>query len=246
MRPVLFELFGSQVFSYPFFMGLSWGLGYQLSSYLLVKRNIERSGFFILYLGIFLASWVGSKVLFLVSSSQGHLDQYAGATEFWLGGGFVFYGGFLFAIAFVLFYTLILKKWELGNFNYLIPAIAFSHGVGRIGCFLAGCCFGSQCSLPISVFQHGAERHAVQLYEAIGLFTLGSWFLWKILKNKNVKDDYLHYILAYSILRFGTEFFRGDLVRGVSNIGLSTSQWIALTLVVISSGVLIKKRLVRH
>lgn len=245
MRPVLFELFGSQVFSYPFFMGLSWGLGYQLALYLLQKKNVDRKGFPLLFLGIFISSWVGSKVLFLITSSEGKESEYLGATEFWLGGGFVFYGGFLFALAFVLFYTLILKKWRLENFNYLIPAVALSHGLGRVGCFFAGCCFGKQCELPISVFQHGAERHAVQVYEALGLFTIGVIFLWKILKNKTSKDDYLLYIFSYSILRLGTEFFRGDLVRGVSESGLSTSQWIALFLSVISIGIIIKKRLVR-
>lgn len=245
MRPILFELFGSQVFSYPFFMGLSWGLGYQFSIYLLNKRKIPTNGFLSLYLGIFVSSWVGSKLLFLLSSSEGKVDQYAGATEFWLGGGFVFYGGFLLAIAFVLFYTLVLKKWKLDNFKFLMPSIAFSHGLGRIGCFLAGCCFGKQCYLPIAVHQHGIDRHPVQLYEAFGLFTIGLFFLWKILKYKEREGDYLVYILLYSGLRLTTEFFRGDLIRGVSNEGISTSQWIAIGLMIISLAFLIKKRLAR-
>ncbi|MBK23896.1 MAG: hypothetical protein CME70_07820 [Halobacteriovorax sp.] len=245
MRPILFELFGSQVFSYPFFMGLSWGLGYQLSLYLLNKRDISKDGFLSLYVGIFISSWVGSKVLFLISSAQDRVTEYAGATEFWLGGGFVFYGGFLLATAFVLFYTLVLKKWKLENFKFLLPSIAFSHGVGRVGCLLAGCCFGSQCDLPFSIHLHGMDRHPVQLYEALGLFTIGSYFLWKILKNKEKAEDYLLYIFLYSGLRYLTELFRGDLVRGVSGQGVSTSQWIAIGLLLVSSFFIIKKRLAR-
>lgn len=243
MRPILFELFGSQVFSYPFFMGFSWGLGYQLSLYIFNKKKISTKGFSYLFIGIFIFSWIGSKLLYLLSSAASKIDQYAGASEFWLGGGFVFYGGFLMATAFVLIYTLWLKKWDLNKFQYLLPAIAFSHGLGRIGCLLAGCCFGSQCDLPIAIFQHGEMRHAVQLYEALGLFIIGAFFLWKILKNKNKVDDYLLYIILYSGLRLTTEFFRGDLIRGIDKAGISTSQWIAISLLVISTGFLIKRRL---
>lgn len=245
MRPILFELFGSQVFAYPFFMGLSWGLGYQLSLYLLNKKNVSSKGFLALYLGIFSTAWIGSKVLFLLSSAEGKIDQYSGAPEFWLGGGFVFYGGFLFATAFVLIYTLGLKKWKLENFNYLLPSIAFSHGLGRIGCVLAGCCFGTQCDLPIAIEIAGVHRHPVQLYESFGLFTIGGYFLWKVLKNKSQNGDYLLYIFLYSGLRLLTEIFRGDLIRGLTQQGVSTSQGIAIGLIFVSGFFLLKKRLAR-
>lgn len=224
-------------------MGFSWGLGYQLSDYILNKKKISTDGFLKLFIGIFALSWIGSKVLFLLSSSNENLGEYSGAPEFWLGGGFVFYGGFLFAMAFVLIYTKVFKKWDLENFKYLLPSIAFSHGLGRVGCFLAGCCFGRQCDLPIAVFQHGVDRHPVQLYEAFGLFTIGAYFLWKILKNKIGDGEYLNYIFLYSGLRLSTEFFRGDLIRGVSNLGVSTSQWIAIVLMVGSGGLILKTRL---
>src|SRR5690606_17222809 len=97
--------------------------------------------------------------------------------SFWTGGGFVFYGGFLGALLFIFLMKQLDKKFSLQELWPMVPALVIGHGVGRIGCFLAGCCFGSETDLWWGVNLHDHYRHPTQLIEAVGLLLLGWFFL---------------------------------------------------------------------
>jgi phosphatidylglycerol:prolipoprotein diacylglycerol transferase len=116
-----------------------------------------------------------------------------------------------------------------------IPALAAGHAIGRIGCFLGGCCFGSRHDGALAViFTHpmapGAHppipRHPVQLYESAGLIALGLAFAIAPLGRVDGRRA-LGYVIAYAVLRLITEMVRGDVVRGLWG-GLSTSQIISI------------------
>lgn len=223
-------------------MGLAWGVGFYLTKYLFEKHNLETKPLAPMFMGVFLTSWIGAKVFFLIFSSENKVAQYLYADEFWLGGGFVFYGGLIFALIFYFTYTLWLKKFPFKESKFLAPGLIFGHAIGRFGCFLTGCCFGSQCDLFWSVEMHGMRVHPVQLYESFGLLLLGYLSL-KWINNKK-ENIYVitHYLLFYSLLRFVVEFFRGDRIRGVYWSALSTSQLISLALFLMALVVKIKWR----
>lgn len=230
MLPVLFESSAFTLYAYPLFMGLAWGIGFYLSRYLLEKHDIDSSSLVKLVVGVFITSWVGAKVFFLVVSSEHKVYQYLYNDNFWLGGGFVFYGGLIFGLAYYFIYSLWLKKFPFEHSKYLVPGIVFGHAVGRVGCFFTGCCYGTQCDLPWAVHMHGEWIHPVQLYEAFGLFAIGYFTLkWVEAKRSNL-FIVTRYLLFYSVLRFVVEFFRGDKIRGVYWYELSTSQIISLAI----------------
>ena len=112
--------------------------------------------------------------------------------------------------------------------------MALAQGFGRIGCFLAGCCYGKETESVFSViFQNSeyAPNHVAliptQLYSS-GLDFLH--FLLLLLIARNKKEDgqvTACYLIFYSIGRFVIEFFRGDIIRGSVGI-LSTSQFISI------------------
>ncbi len=239
MWPVLYKGTDLIIYSYPLFMGMSWGLSYQLTRGILESKGISLKGFQFLFWGIFLNSWVGAKVFYLITSGKTDLTT---NSSFWLGGGFVFYGGFLFSLIFVLLYCLVFKKFKLSDLAYLSPGLAFGHALGRIGCLLAGCCFGTTCSLPWAIHLHDEWRHPVQAYEALGLVFIGFFILKLIRKNTPGVQVVLSYIGSYSLLRFSLEFIRGDKIRGVY-YGLSTSQWVSLVLIMTLLIVLIRNRI---
>lgn len=228
MYPILLNTPQFQIFSYPLFMGLAWGFGYQLWRYLLVRENESLDGFRLMFWGSFISSWVGAKVLFLLLSTNNAFVLYASSSSFWFGGGFVFYGGVLGASIYILGIVFLLKMYPLNKLHYMFPSIAIGHAIGRIGCFLAGCCYGTTCSLPWKVHLHDHFRHPVQLYETFGLLFI-AYVLWRLIRKKmRPYKVILAYMGAYSFLRFITEIYRGDLIRGAFFLGLSPSQIISI------------------
>ena len=108
--------------------------------------------------------------------------------------------------------------------NLFAPAIAIGVAIGRIGCFLAGCCYGIETNLPWGVdFGDGILRHPTQIYEAI--FMLGIFF-YLLYKRTTVKAGVLFYLLMnlYFTFRFFEEFIR----ENPNYFGLSLFQWIAI------------------
>jgi phosphatidylglycerol:prolipoprotein diacylglycerol transferase len=214
-------------------MGIAWGFSYYYTEYLFLKNKIEATNLFKLYIGVFFSSWVGAKIFFLLFSAKEKISQYISADYFWLGGGFVFYGGLIFGLSYYFIYTLKFKKFEFSKSYLLVPGLIFGHAIGRIGCFFTGCCYGSQCSLPWAFQFNDVPRHPVQLYEAIGLIIIGAFSL-KWIERKNQNEIIVKkYLIYYSFLRFAIEFFRGDTVRGVYWIHLSTSQIISILIILL-------------
>lgn len=166
-------------------------------------------------------------------------------------GGFVFYGGLVGSLIGIYVYCR-REKMPVGPFyDVAVTAIPVMHGIGRIGCLMAGCCYGMEYNGPFAITfpenelipsLSGVERFPMQIIEAlynvilfIALFIL---IKKKILKNGRALGVYL---MAYSLMRFMLEFFRGDVVRGYFN-GLSTSQWISLVIFPIGCYILFAKK----
>lgn len=219
-------------------MGLSWGFAYFFSKSYLEKSRIELENFNSLFIGIFISAWIGAKLFFLWFSSGPKIYQYLYANYFWLGGGFVFYGGLLFGLSFYLIWSVLLKKFEPSKGHYLLPGLIFGHAIGRVGCFLTGCCYGSVTNGFLGIKILNENRYPVQLFEAIFLIGVGFLILKKIKSNRSSFEIITFYLFSYSLGRFLLEFLRGDQVRGILFASLSSSQWISI--VIICSIVLIK------
>jgi phosphatidylglycerol:prolipoprotein diacylglycerol transferase len=123
------------------------------------------------------------------------------------------------------------------------PGIAMGHIVGRLGCLLAGCCFGRETSVPWAItFRDpaasanvgtplGVPLHPTQLYEA-GAEALILAFLLAFERRGRpfAGRTFWTYLLLYGVSRFAIEFYRGDS-RGVVFGFLSTSQFVSVILV---------------
>ncbi len=240
MYPVLGKLLGQLIYSYPLFIGISWGISYYFSQFLFKSVGKGLQGFSYIYWGAFISSWIGAKIFFLIFSSKS-ISLYKDVS-FWTGGGFVFYGGLVFGLLYLLLISIIFKKFNWRNLVVFLPPLALSHAVGRIGCFLAGCCFGKESGLPWAIHMHGNLRHPTQLYESLGLFLL-SFILYKHLMNNASSTKMINtYFIFYSLLRFILEFFRGDIVRG-QYFNFSTSQIISIILLMLITIInIIKKK----
>lgn len=162
----------------------------------------------------------------LFTQTQTFLERY-------LYAGFVFYGGLYGGLAGASLYARHAKLDPDWQFSILTPLIALVHGMGRVGCFCMGCCYGRPTGGPLGVaFSHspiapnGVALLPIQLFEAAGEFALFGILL--ALSRRGVPGRALlgAYLAVYGVMRFLLEFFRYDAYRGF--IGpLSVSQWIS-------------------
>lgn len=213
-----FSILGEHFHTYPLMVGISSALAYLLIKPLKIFKNILQFRTF--FIGSFLFAWLGAKILFLLSVDSKYYDQ----LSFWTGGGFVFFGGLIFGSIFTLLFFKI-NKIPLSAINAFMPALAFSHAVGRFGCFLTGCCYGDLITDDL--------RHPVQLYESIFLLLLGVWLQKRLrLGMGTIKI----YFVSYACFRFLIEFIRGDDYRGIYLGGISTSQFISLFIILLVFG----------
>jgi phosphatidylglycerol:prolipoprotein diacylglycerol transferase len=128
-------------------------------------------------------------------------------------GGFVFYGGFLVAVAASLAW---LRAWRIPigpMADAAAVALPLGHAVGRVGCFFAGCCYGRTLD--------GGARIPVQLIEAAGLVVIA------IITSRS-RAPFLLYVALYACLRLGTEALRGDFIERGAVGPLAPSQFVAL------------------
>ncbi|MDD5698822.1 MAG: prolipoprotein diacylglyceryl transferase [Victivallaceae bacterium] len=168
-------------------------------------------------------------------------------------GGLVFYGGFFLAMAGIITYCRMAKLDMIRVMDVFTPGLALGHAVGRIGCFLNGCCFGKithswlgvhypEGSGPAMRFAE-APVHPVQLYEAGGNILL-TVFLLILLRRSGRGITMAAYMVLYGALRFGDEFFRGDYHYNELWLGIFTPGQV-IGLLLIPAGIFILIHFVR-
>lgn len=190
-----------------------------------------------------LGAAAGAKILYLIVSTGDIIsDILSDEMSFelivnkYVSGGMVFYGGFIGALILAAYMAGRYGKDIVDFFPVLIPGFALAHGVARIGCLLAGCCYGIEADLPFSITYHASHIAPndvsllpVQAIEAVAeaaIFVVLACAAGRVARKISIL---WMYILMYASARFCLEFFRGDEVRG-GFMMFSVSQWISMML----------------
>jgi len=195
--------------------------------------------------GLWLVIWalLGAKILLVVVEWRRYLGDPAQLLGLARAGG-VFLGGFLAAIVAAVVMLRRYKLKALPTFDVLAPSLALGQAIGRIGCLLAGCCWGHECDLPWAITYTDPAAaanvgtplhvavHAFPAYAAAFNFSVFLVLSWLYRKNLAPGRVFASYLILYGIGRFLLEFTRGDEVRGLYFGGLiSTSQLISAALI---------------
>jgi phosphatidylglycerol---prolipoprotein diacylglyceryl transferase len=201
---------------------------------------------------------VGAKVLMMITDWRiywEHPSEILSISTLRAGG--VFYGGFIAAVLFAWWYVHVhgLPMWKV--FDAYAPGIALGLGIGRLGCFAAGCDYGkpttsflgvvftNPIASQVSGTPLGIRIHPTQLYEALSCVVI--FALLMILYRRKSFDGQVFavYLALYATARFSLEFLRGDRDRGfLFGELVSTSQFIAI--IAMSVAVLMYSRLNQH
>ena len=237
--------------------GVLLAAAYLLGLYFAIARARARSldGNRVMDLGIYiiLSALVGAKLLLMVVEFD-HFRQNPAEIVMILRSGGVFYGGLLLAggVAFWFLRRHQLPLWT--TCDAFAPGIALGQAVGRIGCLMAGCCYGKPTELPwgitftntLAAAHSGTplkiNLHPTQLYESgATLLILGLLLIAERYTRSFPGRTFWTYLLLYPMARFFIEFYRGD-PRGTVFDLFSTSQFVSLLLIPLSIVMLIVLR----
>ena len=210
MHPILFKISFFTIYTYGFFVGLGFITGLSFTTKHAKKYNIPQEQIIDIFSVILISSIIGARFFYVFLNFSDFTNDYLSIFKIW-NGGFVFYGGFIFAVIASFLY---IKKKKLLR------------------------CYGKQCDLPWAImFKNsnslapiGIYVHPTQIYSVFSnLFIF--FILLKIEKRKkNNGIVFWSYIMLYGIFRFFIEIFRGDPRGHILNF-ISTSQTIGILMV---------------
>ena len=263
MHPVLFHIGSITIYAYGFCIAIGAILGISYVTWQGKKFfGLTFDQCNTLFIVVVIAAVLGGKLFMIFESPSYYLTN---PGKLLSGSGFVFYGSLIFAIPTMLWFFRRNKIPVLAMLDVMAIASCIVHGFGRIGCFMAGCCYGTQTDSMFGVIftdpacqadPKGVPLHPTQLYEAGFIFTIMVGLM-LIKKYKQFDGQlFLIYLMAYAVGRAVLELFRGDLERGyvIQDI-LSTSQFISLLMISASlffyirlkrKGILLKPNLTAH
>jgi len=238
LRPILFEIHGIKVYGY----GLMIALGIITAIYIVErmikdknkKLSLSSDDIFTLSVYAVIGGVLGGKLLYIIVEMKQFIQD---PKEFinTLGSGFVVYGSILGGIAGAYIFAKRKKIKLLAITDLLAPGVAIAQGFGRIGCFLAGCCYGKVTNSFLGVSFNSPftpdqlPRYPTQVFSSIFDFALGIFLLVYWIKYSSERSRgkvFSLYLIIISIGRFLVEFIRDD-PRG--SVGpLSTSQFLCI------------------
>lgn len=244
MRVTLFKIGSFSVKGYGFMIGIGFLVALIVGSYRAKKKGMSDEAVIDLALLCGILGFAGAKVLYILTVIPQFIEDPLSVLG---SSGFVVYGGILSGVGVALIYC---KKKKLSFWEYfdlILPEVAIAQGFGRIGCFLAGCCYGRHTDAFFGVtFPKGSMAPAgvklipTQLFSAVGDLLIAV-ILIIFSKKAKVKGDVGGlYMILYGVGRFIIEFFRNDY-RGAVGF-LSTSQFISIFIVIFGIGVMCFQR----
>lgn len=209
MLPVICQIGPFSVYSY----GLMLALGFLAGVYL-ARMQAKRAGFdaeLIFNLSFFslLCGIVGARLLYILENLSYYLQNPA-ETFMLQRGGLSWFGGFIAAASFAVIYLKRKKAPIVKTLDILAPFIALAQAIGRLGCFLNGCCFGKASYPGIYFPVHADILIPTQIYSSLALLVI--FIITRVLQEKPHKAGviFFSYLMLDSLQRFCIEFWRAD------------------------------------
>ena len=221
MHPILFKIGPLTIYTYGFFIALAFVTGILWACWEAKRLGEEAEKIMDLGFYLIIAAIIGSRLFFVLLNMKEYLNHPLNIIKIW-EGGLVFHGGLIASIVVGFYY---LKKHHLNIWKYtdiLAPALVLGQGIGRIGCLMAGCCYGRKTTLPWGIVFKDPNSlavldvplHPTQIYTSIGALCIFGLLLW-LRKRKSYEGQvFWLYIVLYSIMRFIIDIFRGDQIYG--------------------------------
>lgn len=247
MHPILFHLGPLPIRSYGLMVAIAFAAGIWLARRRAPGRDVHPDAIIDLAFFVIVASIIGARLTYVVIHWQHYVGDPLRALKIW-DGGLALYGGMILGVVagLVFFRKRGVDPWVGADIT--APALALGIGLGRIGCFLNGCCFGQHCDAPWAVtfppgsgagtWFPGVPLHPTQLYESGAAFAVMIILL--LLDRKRRFPGFLlwTFMLLLSVYRFLVDPLRyyesTSMVVEGDAFSLTSNQFIGILLAALS------------
>lgn len=249
MFRILLQIGDFPIYTYGLMQGLAFIAAMFVIFRLLKGEKLEKERILDLSVWAVTGGIIGARVWFVAENFQLFKGDIFAALRIW-EGGMVFYGGLIGGVAAGLFY-LIKNRMNIERVgDIMMPGFALAVSIGRIGCFLNGCCYGRidyKCGIrfPASHYpppyydqlkQGLIDSHAhqslpvfpTQLLSSADAFII---FIILLILRKYKKFDgmvFYSFFLLYGIDRFFSDFLREYSVEAMALGPISLSQFVSI------------------
>lgn len=251
---------GLPIFGYGFMLFIAVATGGWWAAWRAERERLSSDKIWDLAFCLFLSGICGARLFYLleyhkeVFQDVTTIPGFIGTVVNLSNGGIVLYGGLIAAAIGFFSYCAVNRIRPLALLDIITPSIFLGIGFGRIGCFLNGCCYGKECSLPWAVqfprdsatFGALLEKklvepdalwtpplHPTQLYSALDGFVLAALTAWYFNRRRRNGEVFAIGLFIYPITRFLIEFIRND-EPGLLGPKLTISQWISVAMFTIA------------
>jgi len=241
MFPNLFTIGPFTLHSYGLLVAIGFIAGITITTRLGKSEGISPEKIMDMGFIIVLSAILGSRLLYVIINGRYFIHNPLEILKIW-EGGLVFSGGLLGVILTMIFYTRKHKLSLLKTGDLWAPATAIGQAIGRLGCFMAGCCHGKPTDLafgltftnPHSLAPLNIPLHPTQLYSSITGFIIFGILILLYKKRTFNGQVFLWFLILHSTARLFIERFRGD-ERGIFlNSNMTTTQLVAMLILITS------------
>ena len=248
MRQVLFEIpgLGIKIFGYGLMLFFAFLGSMNIAAWRARREKIDPEIIYDLALYVFVGGLIGARGFYVIQYWDVRVHGFWEIFEIWKGG-IVLYGSILGGTVAFFLYRAFRPFPLLPMLDVVAPALAFGISIGRLGCFLNGCCYGDQCSLPWAVefpkgsppwdaevarnlirpdAAHSLPLHPTQLYSTVdGLILFALLSAYFPIRRRDGEVMAL-LMVTYPVTRFLIEHLRND--EGIWAAGMTISQLISV------------------
>lgn len=237
MYPDLFSIGPVTIHSYGLFVALGFAAALLVTVWIGKAEGMHSPQ--VVDMGFIMIIWaiIGSRLMYLVLNISYYANHPLEILKIW-EGGLVFSGGLVFAVLALIWYAWRrhLSFWAIADL--WTPAVALGQGIGRIGCFMAGCCYGKMTDMPWgivfshpqSLAPHHVPLHPTQLYASLSGFVIFVCLLLFRTRKQFNGQLLLWYLILHSTTRLLIERFRDDYRGLIPGTEMSLTQLTALLL----------------
>jgi len=188
---------------------LAFLIGATLAAQRAKKENIDPGIIFNLSFAAFISGIIGARLLYILQYASYYMKN---PWEILMlqHGGLSWFGGLIAGAAGAVIYLKAKRLSVPGILDLMIPFVALSQAIGRLGCLLNGCCYGKISKFGIYFKAHDAYLIPTQLYSSLALIVI--FFILRYLEERPHKPGgiFFTYLLLYTLKRFFMEFWRAD------------------------------------